>query len=127
MKNILFYSLFLSIFLFPPQLQAQRQLTVDNPVVQKVMKVTLQKYINEQTGENEKVKDIVFQHKPKKRNPDVTKLKGTVLFQNPKAALGNGDYRFKMEINTNLLKPKIHKLKLQVLRIWFIRFYKRVI
>ena len=127
MKYTLIFSQLILLLFIGNNLQAQRQLTVEHPVVKKVMKVTLQKYINERTGENDKVKDIQFKHKPKKKNPDVTKLKGTVFFQNPSAALGNGNYRFKMEINTNLLKPKVHKLKLQVLRIWFIRFYKRVI
>lgn len=127
MKYIMLFCSFFCLMFMMNSVQAQPQLKIDHPIVQKVMKVTLQKYINEQTGENEKVKDINFQHKPKKKNPDISKLKGTVLFQNPKAALGNGDYRFKMEVNTNLLKPKIHCLKIQVLRIWFIRFYKRVI
>ena len=127
MKYTLIFSQLILLLFLGNSLQAQPKLTVENPVVQIVMKLTLQKYINEQTGENEKVKDIEFKHKPKKSNPDITKLKGTFFFQNPNAALGNGNYRFKMEINTNLLKPKIHKLKLQVVRIWFIRFYKSVI
>ena len=122
---------FLAIFLFlsnsmeaqikPPKLE----LNVDNPIVKAVIKKALDEYIPKVTGENEKVKDISFI--TKKKTEEFVDLKGTVVFQNPKAALGNGNYRFKLKIGSNLLKPKIYHLKLQVLRIWFIRFYRKVI
>jgi hypothetical protein len=122
---------FLAIFLLlnsnleaqikPPKLE----LNVDNPIVKAVIKKALDEYIPKVTGENEKVKDISFI--TKKKTEEFVDLKGTVIFQNPKAALGNGNYRFKLKIGNNLLKPKIYHLKLQVLRIWFIRFYRKVI
>ena len=101
------------------------ELNVDNPIVKTVIKKALEEYIPKVTGENEKVKDISFI--TKKKTEEFVDLKGTVLFQNPKAALGNGNYRFKLKMGSNLLKPKIYHLKLQVARLWFIRFYKRVI
>ena len=105
----------------PPRLE----LNVESPIVQTVIKKALQEFIPKVTGENEKVKDISFI--TKKKTEEFVDLKGTVIFQNPKAALGNGNYRFKLKMGNNLLKPKIYHLKLQVLRIWFIRFYRKVI
>jgi hypothetical protein len=101
------------------------KIDVNSPIVQMFIKKALQEYIPRVTGKDEKVKDIKFT--TNKTIGEVTKLKGTVIFQNPKAALGNGNYRFKLKMNSNLLNPKIHSLRLQVLRIWFIRFYKKVI
>jgi hypothetical protein len=101
------------------------ELNVDNPIVKMFIKKALEEYIPKVTGENEKVKDISFI--TKKKTEEFVDLKGTVIFQNPKAALGNGNYRFKLKMGNNLLKPKIYHLKLQVLRIWFIRFYRKVI
>lgn len=103
----------------------QLKLDINSPIVQTVIKKALQEYIPRVTGKDEKVKDIKFT--TNKTIGDAVKLKGTVIFQNPKAALGNGNYRFKLKMNSNLLQPKIHSLRLQVLRIWFVRFYKKVI
>lgn len=125
MKNISFIFLLLLSCSFLPEASAQLKLTVDNPVIKAFIKKGLEEYIPKVTGENEKIKDISFI--TNKKTEEFTALKGTVLFENPKAALGNGNYRFKLKIGNNLLKPKIHYLKLQVARIWFIRFYKRVI
>jgi hypothetical protein len=126
MKNISFICLLLLLSCsFLPEASAQLKLTVDNPVIKAFIKKGLEEYIPKVTGENEKIKDISFI--TNKKTEEFTALKGTVLFENPKAALGNGNYRFKLKIGNNLLKPKIHYLKLQVARIWFIRFYKRVI
>lgn len=126
MKNISFIFLLLMLCCsFLPEASAQLKLTVDNPVIKAFIKKGLEEYIPKVTGENEKIKDISFI--TNKKTEEFTALKGTVLFENPKAALGNGNYRFKLKIGNNLLKPKIHYLKLQVARIWFIRFYKRVI
>ena len=125
MKNISFIFLLLLCGSFLPEASAQLKLTVDNPVIKAFIKKGLEEYIPKVTGENEKIKDISFI--TNKKTEEFTALKGTVLFENPKAALGNGNYRFKLKIGNNLLKPKIHYLKLQVARIWFIRFYKRVI
>ncbi len=100
-------------------------LNLDSPIVQGLMKRTLQEFIPRVTGKDGKVKDIRLD--TRKALGETIKLKGTVIFENPKAMLGNGNYRFKMRLNSDLLKPKIHYLKLQVSRIWFIRFYRRVI
>jgi len=99
--------------------------SVDNPIVKTVIKKALNTYIPKVTGENEKVRDVQF--KTRKETDEFVSLKGTVLFQNPAAALGNGSYRFKLKVGKDLLKPKIYHLKLQIFRIWFIRFYRRAI
>lgn len=130
MRNSTIIGFWALFFLLPNFLAAQIkppkiELNVDNPIVKTVIKKALDEYIPKVTGENEKVKDISFI--TKKKTEEFVDLKGTVLFQNPKAALGNGNYRFKLKMGTNLLKPKIYHLKLQVLRIWFIRFYRKVI
>lgn len=126
MKLLLKFScVCLCLFWATQTLQAQLKLDIENPVVQHFMKKAMQEYIPKVTGKNEKIKDIQFLKT--KRKEEFTNIKGTILFQNPNAALGNGNYRFKMQIGNNLLKPKIKCLKLQVARIWFIRFYKRVI
>jgi hypothetical protein len=98
---------------------------VDNPIVKTFIKKALAEYIPKVTKYNEKVQDIQFETTQK--TEEFTALKGTVLFANQKAMLGNGNYRFKLKIGNNLLKPKIYSLKLQTFRIWFIRFYKTVI
>jgi hypothetical protein len=103
----------------------QIQINVDNPIVKTFIKKALAEYIPKVTKYNEKVQDIQFETTQK--TEEFTALKGTVLFANQKAMLGNGNYRFKLKIGNNLLKPKIYSLKLQTFRIWFIRFYKRVI
>lgn len=125
MRSLFCLSLF---FCFLFGLQAQRpklELDVENPIVQKVLKRVLEEGIPRVTGKNEKIRELSFLSK--KRKDETIRLRGRILFQNPKAALGNGDYRFKLRMNSNLLKPKIQMLKLQTFRIWFIRFYKRVI
>lgn len=108
------------------EVEAQKiQLNVDNPIVKTFIKKALAVYIPKVTKINEKVQDIQFE--TTKKTEKYTTIKGTVLFANQKAVLGNGNYRFKLRLGNNLLKPKIDMLKLQVLRIWFIRFYKKVI
>jgi len=126
MKNISLICLLLILcFGILPEAAAQLKLTVDNPIIKAFIKKGLEEYIPKVTGKNEKIRDISFI--TNKKTEAFTALKGTILFENPKAALGNGNYRFKLKIGNNLLKPKIHYLKLQVARIWFIRFYKRAI
>ena len=130
MKKITLLSVLFCLFFVAFDAQAQIKLpkiefNVNNPLVQSLIKKALQEYIPKVTGKDEKVKSIDF--RSNKKIGETTALKGTVLFENPKAALGNGNYRFKLKMNSNLLQPKIHYLKLQVVRIWFIRFYKRVI
>ncbi len=126
MKHLLLMP-FLLLFLFlANEGNAQQiKLNVDNPIIKTSIKKALQEYIPKATKNNEKIQDIQFE--TTKKTEEYTALKGTVLFANQKAALGNGNYRFKLKIGNNLLKPKIHSLKLQVARIWFIRFYKKVI
>lgn len=99
--------------------------SLDNPVVKTVIKKALNVYIPKVTGKNEKVKDVTFV--TKNETNEFQEVKGTVTFQNPAAALGNGSYRVKLKVGKNLLNPKLYYLKLQVLRIWFIRFYRKVI
>jgi hypothetical protein len=130
MKKVTFLSVLLCFFFLAFDAQAQGklpkiELNVNNPLVQSVIKKALQEYIPKVTGKDEKVKSIDF--RSNKKVGETIALKGTVLFENPKAALGNGNYRFKLKMNSNLLQPKIHYLKLQVFRVWFIRFYRRVI
>jgi|GEM_PF-3936416 len=116
----------LLMLLFSASVSAQKiKFSVDHPVVQRVVKAALKEYIPKVRKKNEKIKDIQF--KSTKAGENYNKIKGTVLFDKPGKALGNGNYRFKMKIGNNLLKPEIKSLKLQVARIWFIRFYKRVI
>lgn len=103
----------------------QIQINIDNPLVKTFIKKALAEYIPRVTKYNEKVQDIQF--KTTKNTEEYTALRGTVLFANQKAMLGNGNYRFKLKIGNNLLKPKIYSLKLQTFRIWFIRLYKKVI
>ena len=103
----------------------QIQINIDNPLVKTFIKKALAEFIPKVTKYNEKVQDIQF--KTTKKTEEYTALRGTVLFANQKAMLGNGNYRFKLKIGNNLLKPKIYSLKLQTFRIWFIRFYKKVI
>ncbi len=126
MKYITF-SVFLFILVISAfEVEAQKiQLNVDNPIVKTFIKKALAVYIPKVTKINEKVQDIQFE--TTKKTEKYTTIKGTVLFANQKAVLGNGNYRFKLRLGNNLLKPKIDMLKLQVLRIWFIRFYKKVI
>lgn len=126
MKKLFSLSVFLLFNLFHGETNAQKlELNVDNPIVKTFIKKALAEYIPRVTKINEKVQDIQFE--TTKKTEDLTAIKGTVLFSNQKAVLGNGNYRFKLKIGNNLLKPKIHTLKLQTFRIWFIRFYKKVI
>jgi hypothetical protein len=126
MKNLVLMPFLLSLLFLANEASAQQiQLNVDNPIIKTFIKKALQEYIPKVTKNKEKVQDIQFE--TTKKTEDYTALKGTVLFANQKAALGNGNYRFKLKIGNNLLKPKIYSLKLQVARIWFIRFYKKVI
>lgn len=103
----------------------QLQINIDNPLVKAFIKKTLAEYIPRVTKYNEKVQDIQFE--TTKKTEEYTSLRGTVLFANQKSMMGNGNYRFKLKIGNNLLKPKIYSLKIQTNRIWFIRFYRRVI
>jgi hypothetical protein len=122
----LFY-LFISLLLIIGNKSSaqQIQINIDNPLVKTFIKKALAEFIPKVTKYNEKVQDIQF--KTTKKTEEYTALRGTVLFANQKAMLGNGNYRFKLKIGNNLLKPKIYSLKLQTFRIWFIRFYKKVI
>jgi hypothetical protein len=105
--------------------QAQLKLSLDNPLVQAFLSKAVEQYLPKVIGRSEKVKGLTFT----RNNPkgEWLKLKATVHFENPKAALGNGNYRIKLVMGKNLLKPQIKSLKMQYMRIWFIRFYKRVI
>ena len=126
MKKLLLLPFLLSLLFLTNEASAQQiQLNVDNPIIKTFIKKALQEYIPKVTKNKEKVQDIQFE--TTKKTEEYTAIKGTVLFANQKAVLGNGNYRFKLKIGNNLLKPKIHSLKLQVARIWFIRFYKKVI
>lgn len=126
MKKLLLLPFLLSLLFLTNDASAQQiQLNVDNPIIKTFIKKALQEYIPKVTKNKEKVQDIQFE--TTKKTEEYTAIKGTVLFANQKAVLGNGNYRFKLKIGNNLLKPKIHSLKLQVARIWFIRFYKKVI
>jgi hypothetical protein len=117
---------FLILFTANNQLKSQQiQINIDNPIVKTFIKKALAEYIPRVTKYKEKVQDIQFE--TTKKTEEFTAIKGTVLFANQKAILGNGNYRFKLKIGNNLLKPKIYSLKLQTFRIWFIRFYKKVI
>ncbi len=126
MKYITFSAFLFILVISAFEVEAQKiQLNVDNPIVKTFIKKALAVYIPKVTKINEKVQDIQFE--TTKKTEKYTTIKGTVLFANQKAVLGNGNYRFKLRLGNNLLKPKIDMLKLQVLRIWFIRFYKKVI
>jgi hypothetical protein len=126
MIKYLFFVGFLMLLTANNELKSQQiQINIDNPLVKTFIKKALAEYIPRVTKYNEKVQDIQF--KTIKKTEEYTALSGTVLFANQKAMLGNGNYRFKLKIGNNLLKPKIYSLKLQTFRIWFIRFYKKVI
>ena len=122
----LFY-LFISLLLIIGNKSSaqQIQINIDNPLVKTFIKKALAEFIPKVTKYNEKVQDIQFE--TTKKTEEFTAIKGTVLFANQKAMLGNGNYRFKLKIGNNLLKPKIYSLKLQTFRIGCIRFYKKVI
>ncbi len=126
MKRLTILPIFIFLFLFGIVGKAQQiKINIDNPIVKTVIKKALSEYIPKVTKYKEKVQDIQFE--TTKKTEEYTALRGTVLFANQKAMLGNGNYRFKLKIGNNLLKPKIYSLKLQTFRIWFIRFYKKVI
>lgn len=126
MIRYLFFVVFLMLLTANNELKSQQiQINIDNPLVKTFIKKALAEYIPKVTKYNEKVQDIQF--KTTKKTEEYTAIRGTVLFANQKAMLGNGNYRFKLKIGNNLLKPKIYSLKLQTFRIWFIRFYKKVI
>ena len=126
MIRYLFFVVFLMLLTANNEIKSQQiQINIDNPLVKTFIKKALAEYIPRVTKYNEKVQDIQF--KTTKKTEEYTALSGTVLFANQKAILGNGNYRFKLKIGNNLLKPKIYSLKLQTFRIWFIRFYKKVI
>jgi hypothetical protein len=126
MIRYLFFVVFLMMLTANNELKSQQiQINIDNPIVKTFIKKALAEFIPKVTKYNEKVQDIQFE--ATKKTEEYTAIRGTVLFANQKAMLGNGNYRFKLKIGNNLLKPKIHSLKLQTFRIWFIRFYKRVI
>ncbi len=126
MVRYLFFVVFLMLLTANNELKSQKiQINIDNPLVKTFIKKALAEYIPRVTKYNEKVQDIQF--KTNKKTEEYTAIRGTVLFANQKAMLGNGNYRFKLKIGNNLLKPKIYSLKLQTFRIWFIRFYKKVI
>ena len=126
MIRCLLFVVFLILFTANNQLKSQQiQINIDNPIVKTFIKKALAEYIPRVTKYKEKVQDIQFE--TTKKTEEFTAIKGTVLFANQKAILGNGNYRFKLKIGNNLLKPKIYSLKLQTFRIWFIRFYKKVI
>ena len=126
MIRCLLFVVFLILFTANNQLKSQQiQINIDNPIVKTFIKKALAEYIPRVTKYKEKVQDIQFE--TTKKTEEFTAIKGTVLFANQKAMLGNGNYRFKLKIGNNLLKPKIYSLKLQTFRIWFIRFYKKVI
>jgi|JI61114C2RNA_FD_contig_31_1900859_length_737_multi_4_in_0_out_0_2 hypothetical protein len=107
------------------QMFKKPKFSLDNPLVKSFVKESIEQYLPQVTGKSEKIKDITFQEK--KKSDATVAVKANVLFENPNAGLGNGNYRVKFRIAEDLLKPKIHYLKMQVVRIWFIRFYKRVI
>ena len=126
MIRYLFFVVFLMLLTANNEIKSQQiQINIDNPLVKTFIKKALAEYIPRVTKYNEKVQDIQF--KTTKKTEEYTALSGTVLFANQKAMLGNGNYRFKLKIGNNLLKPKIYSLKLQTFRIWFIRIYKKVI
>ena len=126
MIRCLLFVVFLILFTANNQLKSQQiQINIDNPIVKTFIKKALAEYIPRVTKYKEKVQDIQFE--TTKKTEEFTAIKGTVLFANQKAMLGTGNYRFKLKIGNNLLKPKIYSLKLQTFRIWFIRFYKKVI
>ena len=125
MKYLFYLFIFLLLIIGNKSSAQQIQINIDNPLVKTFIKKALAEFIPKVTKYNEKVQDIQF--KTTKKTEDYTALRGTVLFANQKAMLGNGNYRFKLKIGNNLLKPKIYSLKLQTFRIWFIRFYKKVI
>ena len=126
MIRCLLFVVFLILFTVNNQLKSQQiQINIDNPIVKTFIKKALAEYIPRVTKYKEKVQDIQFE--TTKKTEEFTAIKGTVLFANQKAMLGNGNYRFKLKIGNNLLKPKIYSLKLQTFRIGCIRFYKKVI
>jgi hypothetical protein len=125
MKYLFYLFIFLLLIIGNKSSAQQIQINIDNPLVKTFIKKALAEFIPKVTKYNEKVQDIQF--KTTKKTEEYTALRGTVLFANQKAMLGNGNYRFKLKIGNNLLKPKIYSLKLQTFRIWFIRFYKKVI
>jgi hypothetical protein len=125
MKYLFYFFISLLLIIGNKSSAQQIQINIDNPLVKTFIKKALAEFIPKVTKYNEKVQDIQF--KTTKKTEEYTALRGTVLFANQKAMLGNGNYRFKLKIGNNLLKPKIYSLKLQTFRIWFIRFYKKVI
>ena len=126
MKSLSILPIFIFLFLCGTVSKAQQiQINVDNPIVKGFIKKALAEYIPRVTKYKEKVQDIQFE--TTKKTEEYTALRGTVLFANQRAMMGNGNYRFKLKIGNNLLKPKIYSLKLQTFRFWFIRFYKKVI
>jgi hypothetical protein len=126
MRNLTVLPLLVFLILFITKSNAQQiQINIDNPIVKTFIKKALAEYIPRVTKYKEKVQDI--QLETTKKTEEFTAIKGTVLFANQKAMLGNGNYRFKLKIGNNLLKPKIYSLKLQTFRISCIRFYKKVI
>jgi hypothetical protein len=126
MNKFHFFLLICGLIFFTNELRSQQiQINIDNPIVKAFIKKALVEYIPKVTKYKEKVQDVQFE--TTKKTEEYTALRGTVLFANQRAMLGNGNYRFKLKIGNNLLKPKIYSLKLQTFRIWFIRFYKKVI
>ena len=91
MHSLVRLSLLLSlIFALANQSAAQikmpkLKLDVNSPLVQTFLKKALQEYIPRVTGKDEKVKDIKFT--TNKTIGEAVILRGTVIFQNPKAAL----------------------------------------
>jgi hypothetical protein len=124
--KLIFPTLIFLFLIFGNNCSAQQiQINIENPIVKTFIKKALAEFIPKVTKYKEKVQDIQFE--TIKKTEEYTAIRGTVLFANQKAMLGNGNYRFKLRIGNNLLKPKIYSLKLQTFRIWFIRFYKKVI
>ena len=129
--RLIFFLLGLSLSMVSLEAQrlgdkAQNLISLDNPIVQQVLAKAVETYLPKvRKGKTERVERVELRRR--KEGKDWIDFQANVLFKNPQAALGNGNYRIKFKMSRTLLPPKIHYLKMQTFRIWFIRFYRRVI